>query len=134
MNIKLVRVDRDEAREAHALAFPHDAWPEDVEDFWLARSGKLVLGFLAVFVDERGLFISRVAVVKAEGGAGLGQRMVRFALGYGRRCGYSNAYTYTLAKNYPSMCMLLKCGFRFVEPPKSGQYRGAGVHYFARQL
>lgn len=130
----IVPVDRDEAYEAHKLAFPHDYWPADVDNFWLARRNGNVVGFLAVFVDDRGLFISRVAVAVSEQGTGLGKRLVRHAFRFGRKCGYAHAYTYTLMKNYESMCMLLACGFRFIKPPKAGQYRGANVHYFARPL
>lgn len=142
MGVSIKRVDRETAREAHSLAFPYDKWCGDDHDFWLAKRGSQTVGFLAVYVDERGLFLSRVAVVQAEQGSGLGRRLVRFALRYGKRCGYATAYTYTILRNYESMCMLLKCGFRFVVPPKAGQYmdkRGSsegatGVHYFARQL
>ena len=125
-------VDREEAFEAHALAFPDDEWCGDCDLFWLARRGKELVGFLSLFVDERGVYISRVAVVQTE--AGLGKRLVRFALRYGKRQGARYAYTYTLMKNYRSMCMLLRCGFRFVEPEKPGQYRGNDVHYFARAI
>lgn len=131
---KLIKVDREEAREAHKLAFPDDKWCGDDHDFWLAKRGKEIVGFLAVYVDERGLYISRVAVIKAEQGSGLGSRLVRFGLRHGRNCGYSTAYTYTILRNYESMCMLLKCGFRFVEPPAPGRYHGDGVHYFARVI
>lgn len=132
--VRITRVDRDEAREAHKLAFPYDTFPEDVPDFWVARCGTTVVGFLALFTDERGLFISRVAVAKVFEGNGLGKKLVRFALRYGKRLGYKTAYTYTLLKNYPSMCMLTACGFRYVEPPPEGRYRGKDVHYLARPI
>lgn len=132
--LTIAPADLDEAYEAHKLAFPADYWPADVEHFWLARRNGYVVGFLAVYVDERGLFVSRVAVATAEQGTGLGKRLVLKALRYGKARGCVHAYTYTLLKNYESMCMLLACGFRFIRPPKSGQYRGATVHYFARRL
>lgn len=127
-------VELDEAYEAHRLAFPADHWPTDVEHFWLARRGSTVVGFLAVFVDDRGLFISRVAVAISEQGKGLGQRLVKKAIRFGKDQGCFHAYTYTLLKNYESMCMLQKRGFRFVKPGPKGQYRGANVHYFARPI
>jgi len=132
--VYVTKVDRDEAYEAHKLAFPDDKWCGDECTYWLAKRAGKVVGFLAAYCDERGVFISRVAVVVAEQGTGLGRRLVRLAIRWGYNCGYAHAYTYTLLKNYPSMSMLLRCGFRFVEPPKSGQYHGTGVHYFARQI
>lgn len=135
MNIRVVPLKTyEEAREAHKLAFPDDKWCGPGHLCWIAKSGATVVGFLALFMDERGLFISRVAVVKSMQGEGLGRRLVRYAIRHGYKCGYSNAYTYTIAKNYESMCMLLKCGFRFIIPPKEGQYHGPNVHYFVRMM
>jgi GNAT superfamily N-acetyltransferase len=130
----IAEADCDEAYEAHRLAFPDDKWCGDVHLFWLARRGGTVVGFLSVFADERGVFISRVAVALSEQNSGLGRRLVRLGIRYGKRAGHKQAYTYTLMKNYSSMCMLLKCGFRFVEPPKEGQYHGPNIHYFARAI
>jgi GNAT superfamily N-acetyltransferase len=132
--IRVTREGRDTAYDVHKLAFPDDKWCGDDCEYWVMRRGFHAIGFLAVRIDERGVFISRVAVAKAEGGKGLGRRLVRLALRFGRARGHAHAYTYTLLKNYQSMCMLQACGFRFVEPPPQGQYHGPNIHYFARPL
>lgn len=133
--MRFVQVDEDEARFHHSLAFAGDVWCREATHFWLAYEGKKVIGFLALRMEDEAVYVSRIATVKAAEGRGIARKLIKRGLRYAKDYGARYAHTYTLLRNYESMCMLLKCGFRFVPVPKGFRYTAPSrVHYFARSL
>lgn len=135
MTIRLrIAEDLEEVREMHAQAFTGVAFPGVDHTFWIATDGDKRVGFCsAVYRPERGyVYLSSAAVTLAARGQGLQRRMIRTRVTWARKQGASRVITYTVLKNYDSMCNLLKCGFRFYSPETA--YVGNDAHYFEKVL
>jgi GNAT superfamily N-acetyltransferase len=132
--------DIDKVRELDAFAFPGIKFPADGEEhtWWLVHdmeTGKVAGYCGAVYRPASGyVYLSRAAVAAYAQGHGLQRRMIRVRLRWARRQGANRVITYTMLKNYESICNLLKCGFRFDNPPEERQYIGDDVHYFKKVL
>lgn len=111
--------DIDEARELHKLAFAADPWVGDDHEYWFGtdEENRVVAFASAIYYpDSRSVYLSRCGVLPGSTGQGLQARFIRARLQWARASGAQFVFTYTTAKNYPSICNLLKCGFRFVRP------------------
>jgi len=133
--------DIDKVRELDAFAFPGIKFPADGEDhtWWLIHDseqpGKIAGYCGAVYRPAHGyVYMSRAAVAAYAQGKGLQRRMIRVRERWARKQGANRVITYTMLKNYDSICNLLKCGFRFDNPPEERQYIGDDVHYFKKVL
>lgn len=129
--------DPEDVRELYELALPGCSMPGDDHQWWIARAEDgTVAGFCsAVYRPEQGyVFLSSAAVAAAFQGIGLQRRLIRVRVRWARRMGAKQVLTYTVLKNYPSMQNLLRCGFRFWEPPEGWAWVGPNVHYFRREF
>jgi GNAT superfamily N-acetyltransferase len=132
MAIRIRRCTEAEAKELHEKVFPDDLW-DGRGAHWIAYDGPKPVGFCTArkLSRERSLFLSWCGILPGARKKNLQRRMIRVRLAYGRREGLKRALTYTRLDNYPSMCNLLKEGFRFYQPA----YPWAGhAHYFQRPL
>jgi GNAT superfamily N-acetyltransferase len=129
--------DHDLIQEMDGLAFPEATLtPAQIEaaEWWVARDGA---GKPVAYAGARpmrsvpgGCWLSRCAVVAEARGAGLQRRLLRVRLAWARRHGLTEAYTYTVPGNAPSMNNLIRCGFRtYVD-----DYCGDGVVYWVKSL
>ena len=135
MNTRMFMLEHaDEARDIHAMAFSDDLWVGDDHTFWVAKHNGTVVGFCsAVYRPERGhVFLSRAAVIKNARGHGIQKRMIATRIRWARKQGAKECVTYTSPKNYPSMCSLLACGFKFYFPHEP--WAGKSMHYFRMDL
>jgi GNAT superfamily N-acetyltransferase len=129
--------DHDLIQEMDGLAFPEaplTAQQIEAAEWWVARdpSGKPVAYAGARFMQsvEGGCWLSRCAVLAEAQGAGLQRRMIRVRLAWARRHGLTEAYTYTVPWNSPSMNNLIRCGFRTYQDV----YCGDGFVYWVKSL
>lgn len=135
MSVRLRITDElDEVHEMHAQAFPGIGFPGEDHTYWVATDGAKCVGFCsAVYRPERGyVYLSSAAVTLAARGQGLQRRMIRTRVAWAKKQGASRVITYTVLKNYESMCNLLKSGFRFYSP--ESMYMGEDVHYFEKVI
>jgi GNAT superfamily N-acetyltransferase len=134
--MRIVRLtDDDEARELHKVAFPYDKWPDPACTSWALRDDALRVftGYIAAKVDVLNfLFIERIAVVPAATGTAM--RLLRQAERWGRKQGCPVASTYIKLKNYPSIFLFKKAGYRFKELADGARYAGEHVHYCWKEL
>lgn len=123
-------------RELHTLTFPLDEWIGDDREYWIARdAGGRAVGFSAATYQPATNCVSmdRTGVLPEANGFGLQKKMIRVRLTWARRLGAKCAITYVSQRNYRSMVNLLKCGFRFYEPPETGQYEDEDSFHFLRK-
>jgi GNAT superfamily N-acetyltransferase len=118
MKYRLTRVDAEEARELHTLAFAADRWPGDDHTYWVATAprGEGVGFCSAIYWDEiKCVYLSRSAVAKAAQGQGLQRRMIEARVKWAMDETDARAvWTYTRANNYPCIVNLIMMGFQFV--------------------
>lgn len=129
--------DHDLIQEMDGLAFPEApltmAQIEAIE-WWVARAAD---GRPVAYAGARGMqtvaggcWLSRCAVLSEAQGHGLQRRLIRVRLAWARRAGLTEAYTYTVPANAPSMNNLIRCGFEtYVD-----EYCGYSMVYWTRVL
>ncbi len=77
-------------------------------------------------------YLSSAGVLPCARGHQLQQRMIKARDQWARVQGCTAVVTYTLYDNHPSICNLLKQGFKFYVPHYSWQ--GKNVHYFIKDI
>lgn len=70
--------------------------------------------------DEDHVFMFRTGILKPYRGQGFHKAAIRHRLKYIKRKGAVRAFTYVAPDNWPSLCALIKCGFRLYESRWAG--------------
>lgn len=132
----------EEARAIWNAVAPADKWHGDDDLHWIVynASGKPVAFASMVILSYdngrgdkgRMAYMTMAGVLPEARGHHLQRRLIRARVQAARREGLDWIITYTLLKNYPSMCNLLACGFEFYEPEDA--WVGDDVHYYRRDL
>lgn len=114
-----------------ALWGPEEEFPGFDDAWWLVRDAGKVVGFCSAryLADERIVFISSAGLAPSARGHGLQRRMIETRIRWAESKNARQVLTYTMLKNYPSMINLLRCGFKFYDPPYP--WAGGDVHYYA---
>ena len=132
MKVRIRQTDKpDQALTLYRSTIGDVRFPAD-HQWWLAHAGDEIVGFCsAVWRPAHGyVFLSSSGVAPAFRGVGLQRRMIGVRLAWARRVYGAYAITYALRNNHPSIANLIRCGFRFWEPPESWAWVGEDVHYF----
>jgi GNAT superfamily N-acetyltransferase len=127
--------DVDEVRELHGLTFPLDEWIGDEYDFWIVRdrTGRGIAFAAAMHHADTGVVsLDRAGVLPEFKRCGLQKRLVKARLRWALKQGAKACITYIAQRNYPSMVNLLKCGFRFYTPERTGEYDDEDSFHFLR--
>ena len=125
--------DRETVAALHTLCLPGDDLDIDGGAMWLAWKDETPVGFSTTrVVDKETIFLSRSGVLPLARGERIQIRMIRARESWARREGYRYIITYTTYDNHPSICSLIKAGYRFYEP--SWPWAGRDVHYYLKEL
>jgi GNAT superfamily N-acetyltransferase len=116
-------------KKLHNECFPADDW-ETGTAYWLLvdLDTNEPVGFASAKKLRNVVYLNRAGVLPHANGRGLQRRLIKARLRWAKKIGAVCAITYTVYDNHPSICNLLKCGFKFFHPEYA--WAGRAVHYF----
>lgn len=110
----------DEIAALDAACFTRaEAYPVQVlavSECWVALDGDEAVGYAVADLRLGGAYLDRYGVLPSHAGQGIGKRLIRAWLAWGRRSGAAYAWTYTVEANAQSINALIGCGFRAWRP------------------